>query len=119
MSTSAAALTTNTTAYHHARRSPNVCRRRSFQFEDIADPAHGMNQFRREPLVDFLAQAEHQHIDDIGSGIERVVPHMRQDHCLRDDPSGVAHQVLEECELAGPELDLPSTDRKSTRLNSS
>src|SRR5829696_632595 len=89
--TSAVALMANTTAYHQASRRPNVRRSRSVQLEDIADPADGMNQLPRESLVDLLAQAEDQYVDDVGAGIEGVVPHMRQDHRLRDHPSGVAH----------------------------
>ena len=48
---------------------------------------------------------EDEHVDDVGAGIERVVPHVRQDHRLGHDAAGVAHQVLEQRELAGPEFD--------------
>ena len=56
-----------------------------------------------EALVHLLAQPVHEHVHDVRPRVEAVVPHVRQDHRLRDDAAGVAHQVLEQRELARPE----------------
>ena len=52
-------------------------------------------------------------------GIEAVVPDVRQDHRLRDDPAGVAHQVFEQRELARAELDSRPVARDAARHRSS
>ena len=61
---------------------------------------------RLEPLVDLLAQPEHEHVDDVGARVEAVIPDVRQDHRLRHHPAGIAHQVFEQRELARTELDV-------------
>src|SRR4051794_6830678 len=100
----------NTVAYHTERRRPSVRFRlmlmaRSLDPERIPHAADGVNQLVRERLVYSIAQPRHQHVDDIGTWIEVVTPHVRQDHRLRDDLAGVAHQVLEQGELARAKLD--------------
>ena len=54
-------------------------------------------------LVDLLAQAVDEHVDDVGARVEAVVPDVRQDHRLRHHAAGVAHQVFEQRELARPQ----------------
>src|ERR1044071_2260352 len=100
----AIALTTNSVAYHSARRSPNAPVD-VLSTEDITDAPHGVQQLALERLVDLVAQTAHQHVDDVGLRIECVLPDVRQDHRLGDDATGVAHQVFEQAELARPQLD--------------
>ena len=67
-----------------------------------------MQQGLLEVAVDLGAQAADVDVDDVGLGIEVVVPHVFQEHGAGDDLSGVAHQVLEQPELPGLQLDLPA-----------
>src|SRR5215207_41712 len=99
----ASELATNTTAYHSARRKPSVCCRRSRHLENIPEAPHGLNHLLVEALVHLLTHAVHEHIDDVRPGIEAVVPHVRDDHGLRNRASGVPHQVLEQSELPWPQ----------------
>src|SRR5688572_25692689 len=103
MPTSAIALPLNTSAYHQASLKPSACCRRSRHLENITNATYGVDQLLIEALVDLLAQPEHQHIDDVGPRIEAVVPHVREDHRLRHDPPGVAHQVFEQRKLTRAE----------------
>src|SRR5262245_36818410 len=47
-----------------------------------------------------------EHIDDVGPWVEAVVPDAREDHRLRHDATRIAHQVLEQREFSGPQLDV-------------
>src|SRR5215510_16418205 len=100
---------TNSAEYHSARRSPKTRARNGWRIgsgsEDITDAADGVQQLLRERFVDLVAQSAHQHVDDVGLRIEAVVPDVRQDHRLRDDAAGVAHQVFEQREFARAEID--------------
>ena len=58
--------------------------------------------------IDLAAQPAHVDVDDVGLGIEVVIPHRLQQHGAGDYLAGVAHQVLQQPELAGLELDGPS-----------
>src|SRR5215203_2735310 len=99
----AIAAPTNSVAYHVARRSPKTTGRSLF--EDIADAPDRSQELVVERPIDLLAQAAHQHVDDVGLWIEGVVPDVRQDHRLRDNLARISHQVPEERELARPQLD--------------
>ena len=72
----------------------------------VADQAHGLDGATPERLVDPLAEVPDVDLDDVGVALEGVVPHMLEDLGLRDDLARLAHQVLEEGELAGGEDDL-------------
>src|SRR4051812_25200704 len=104
--TIATELATKTIAYHSARRKPRVWRSRSRHLENIANPPDGVDHLGLEALVDLLAQPEHEHVHDIRSRIEAVIPDVRQDHRLRHHPAGVAHQVFEQRELTCAQLDV-------------
>src|SRR6476619_2867760 len=109
---SARELTTKMTAYQRARRKPSVWRRRSRHFEYIAHAPHRLDHLVVEVAIDLLAQTVDEDVDDIGAGVEAVVPDVRQDHRLRDHASGIPHQVLEQRKLARAQLDLaPAPDR--------
>ena len=47
----------------------------------------------------------HQHIHHIGLRIETVIKNVFQDHGFGHRPAGVAHEVLEQRELARLQLD--------------
>src|SRR6478752_2950027 len=111
----ARALPTKISAYHRARRKPSVWRRRSRHFEYISHAPHGLDHLVVEVAIDFLPEAVDEHIDDIGAGVEAVVPDVRQDHRLRDDPTGVAHQILEQGQFARAQLDLAAAPHRAAR----
>src|SRR2546423_3031149 len=93
-------------AYHTPRRSPYADGGGSRSAaDDITHASHRMEQLLVEAPIDLLAQAAHEHVDDVGLGIEAVIPHVRQDHRLRDDLAHIAHQILEQRELARPQVD--------------
>ena len=98
--------TTNSVAYHSAMRRPNALRT-----EHVTHAADRVNELLFEWAIDLLAQPADQHVDDVGLGIEVLLPDMREDHRLRHDAACVAHQVFEERKLARPELDGRSSAR--------
>src|SRR5919106_1418189 len=106
----AAALTTMSPAYQAARRRPNALRA-----EDISNTAHGVQQLLFEGPIDLVPQAADQDVDDIRLWIEVVLPDVRQDHRLRDDAPGVAHQVFEQRKLARPEFHGPTRPADAPR----
>src|SRR4029079_8817936 len=91
---------TNSVAYHRPRRRPNAGSNpsRTLLSDDITHAANGLQTLGLEGRIDLVAQPADQHVDDVGLGIEVVVPDVRQDHRLRDDLPGVSHEVLEEGE---------------------
>src|SRR6476660_1160171 len=93
---------TNSVAYQSASRSP---KNSGLRPEDITHPAHGVQQLLLERPIDLLAQPADQDVDDVGLRIEVVLPDVRQDHRLRDDAADVAHEILEQRELARPQID--------------
>ena len=71
--------------------------------EDVADAAD-----RFETLVigiDFGAQARNDDVDDVGLGIEAIVPDVFEDHRLADGPARVAEEEGEKREFARLQLD--------------
>src|ERR687887_732601 len=96
--------TTNSVAYQSAIRSPNVRlnggRVPRSGPEDISDAAHRLQQLLVERPIHLVAEAAHQHVDDVRLRVEVVGPDMRQNHRLRDNFAGVAQQIFEERELA-------------------
>src|SRR5262245_59787681 len=108
-------LTTKIAAYQMARRKPSVCRRRSRHFEYIAHAPHGLDHLVVEVAIDLLPQTMDEYVDDVGAGIEAVVPDVGQEHRLRDDPPGVAHQILGQRELVRTQLDLATGPRRAAR----
>jgi hypothetical protein len=64
-----------------------------------------MNHLVWEVGVDLRSQSRHEHLDDVRLRVEVEVPDVLQDHRFRDGPPGIAHQIFEQGELAGLELD--------------
>src|SRR5688572_3891570 len=65
-------------------------------FEDITNSAEGVEHLLRKLLVDFGAQAMHEHIDYVRLRVEAVVPHVLQNHRFRDHAARMPHQVLKQ-----------------------
>src|SRR3954464_8975328 len=101
MKTMAMAPATNRVAYQSASRSP---KNSGLGPEDIADASHGVQQLLLERAIELFAQPADEHVDDVGLRVEVVFPHVRQDHRLRHDLAGVAHQIFEQHELARPQI---------------
>src|SRR6266480_2882676 len=62
--------------------------------QTVAGAANRMQQWLIETLVDLLAQSADVNIDDIGLGIEVIVPHVFEQHRAGHYMAGVAHQVF-------------------------
>src|SRR6188474_918857 len=93
------------TAYQSPSRRANADPSVLVELEDISDAANRVQQLRLEALVELVAEAIDEHVHCVGAGVEAVVPDVRDDHRLRDHLAGVAHQELEQCELARAEID--------------
>src|SRR5262245_30271529 len=81
--------------YQAASRRPRAWLTRSPHFEDITRAADGVNQLGLEAFVNLVAKPRHEHVDDVRAGIEGVSPDVREDHRLREDAAGMAHQVFD------------------------
>ena len=68
--------------------------------------ALGADERRVEGPVDLGAQAAHMRLDDGGFGIEAEIPDPLEQHGARHQPAAVAHEHLEQLELARHQLDL-------------
>src|SRR5208283_3498041 len=100
-------LNVKISTYQRLSRTARFRRKRSSRSEDIADSAEGMNH--RPALVQFGAQAMDEHVHNIGLWIEAVIKNVFEDHGFGDRPVGVAHEIFEEGELAGLQLDCLAT----------
>src|SRR5450759_3082091 len=91
-------------AYNRLNRSPTLRRSDSSRPEDIADSPDGV---KHPPvLIHLAAQAMDEDVHDVGLRIEAVVEDVFEDHGLGDRAIRVPHEVFEQSELAGLELDL-------------
>src|SRR5215467_6419680 len=97
------------------RRKPTVRGARLKRSNDIANAADGVDHLVGEVGVDLRSQPRHEHLDDVGLRIEVEVPDVLQDHRLRQWSPRIAHQILEQRELAGLELDFLAAARNGTR----
>src|SRR5258708_5649448 len=78
-------------------------RKGSSRPENITNTSDRVNH--RPLLINLAAQSMDQHIYDICLGIKTVIKNVFQDHGLRDRAISMAHQVLEQSEFAGLQLD--------------
>ena len=92
-----------------------TCRRTFTHARRTYPPANRVQQLLFERPIDLFPQAADQHVDDVGLGVEAVLPHVRQDHRLRHDLAGVPHQVLEERELPRPQIEHRAGPRDAPR----
>ena len=75
--------------------------------EDIADPPQRVDQRPVEAPVHLVPQPVDVDVDDVGQAVELEVPDVLQDHRPADDLAGVPHQVVEQGELLGRQVDPP------------
>src|SRR3954471_10197468 len=80
------------------------------RIDPIPGAAHGLDQLAIVRCVDLLAQRVDVDLDEIRLRPEVEVPDMLRDHRFGDDPTGIAHQILEDGKLFGGESDWRSRD---------
>src|ERR671912_2372472 len=76
--------------------------------KNISRPAHGVDH-RRPVGVDLLPQVGNVKLDHVGLAAEVVVPDPIEDLGLAEDAARIAHQIAEQLELGGGQLDLDPT----------
>src|SRR6476646_4786236 len=74
--------------------------------ELVTRAAHGLDRLDPERRVDLLAQVPDVHLDHVGIAGEVDPPHVVEDLRLRRDVAVLAHEVLEQRELARGEADV-------------
>src|SRR5215212_9428496 len=96
-------------------RGPRLSSFRSWQpsgrrAKYVSRPAHGVDH--RWPVgVDFLAQVRDVELDHVGLAAEVVVPDPIKDLSLAEDAARISHQIAEQLEFGGGQLDLlPTAD---------
>src|SRR5215218_2181923 len=75
--------------------------------EDVARAADRMKEPRLATGFQFPAEVGHEHLDRVRDGEGVVAPDLVEQLLARDHQPLVAHQVLEQLELALGELDAP------------
>src|SRR5690606_12497203 len=73
--------------------------------EHVAEAALGLDHRLGQVLVDLAAQVGDVALDDARVAVEVVLPHVVEDLRLRQHPVGVEHEVTQQLELGGGELD--------------
>src|SRR3954447_26397748 len=73
--------------------------------EDVARAADRMKEPRLATGFQLSPQIGHEHLDRVRDGERVVAPHLVEQLLARDDQALVAHEVLEQLELALGELD--------------
>src|SRR5271165_1918227 len=74
--------------------------------QHVADAAHGLDHFFGPLVVDFAAQVADVDVDDIGEAVVIHIPDVLDDHSAAEGAAAVAHQVFEDAEFLGSELDI-------------
>src|SRR5262245_28380850 len=89
----AATVTPRATVYQVVSRRRIVV---TSTLHDVPDAANSMHHLPRVPRVDLLPQPIDHHVDDVGAGIEVVVPGVLGDERPRHDSARVPHQVFQD-----------------------
>src|SRR5438105_4122011 len=87
------------------RRAPSRLALSAIGIEPVAGAAQGLDGVAAERGVDLLAEVPDVDLHDVVVAVEGVVPHVLDDVRLRHDLARPVHQVLEQRELPGRELD--------------
>src|SRR3954463_3874185 len=74
--------------------------------EDVPRAADRVQQPRLAPGLELAPQVRHEHLDRVRRRERVVAPDLLEEALARDDDALVAHEVLEQLELALGELDL-------------
>src|SRR2546429_8407088 len=81
------------------RRALTGIRKRMLVPQSVPGPSNSLERLSPKGPVDLVSQIADVDLHDVGLGIEREVPHVFDERCLRQHLAGAAHQELEECEL--------------------
>src|SRR6478672_3854065 len=74
--------------------------------EHVARASHRVQQRLFEPLVELAPEAADVDVDDVGAGVEVIVPDLLKKHGARDDAAFVAREIFEQEIFAGLEVEL-------------
>jgi len=74
-------------------------------FENIPDTPYRVDEIASKRAVNLVPQAAYARFDHRGPRVEVVVPDVFHDHCLRNNPTGIPHEVLEQRELLWLQFD--------------
>src|SRR5919199_5600332 len=85
-------------------RAKSLCTNVSV-LDGVAHPADSSDQWPGEAAVDLIAQIVNVDLDHVRRGLAVVAPDVLGDLVLAEHPPGVAHQVGEQVELFGGQLD--------------
>src|ERR1041385_3019001 len=94
----------NTVAKSADKRKPSV-RKNLFRTQNISRAAHGVDQLAAETAIHLAAQPAHMGFHDIGARIEMQVPDIFQQHGAGHHPAHIAHQIFQQPEFLGLQLD--------------
>src|SRR3954449_510519 len=75
--------------------------------EDVARAADRVKEARLATGLELSSEVGHEHLDGVRDGERVVSPDLVEEALARDDQALVAHEVLEQLELALGELDPP------------
>ncbi len=74
--------------------------------DHISCAAHRMQQCLGEAFINFRAQPRDMHVDDVGLGVEMIVPDVLQKHGAGDHLARMLHEVFQQAELPRLQHDL-------------
>ena len=78
----------------------------SGRVQHVADAAHGVDHLDRKLVVDFAAQVADVNVHDVGEPVVIHVPNVLDDHGAAERAAAIAHQVFEDAEFLGRQLDV-------------
>src|SRR4051794_16520008 len=84
--------------------------------EDVARAADRVKEARLATGLELSSQVGHEDLDRVGDRERVIAPHLVQQPLARDDQALVAHQVLEQLELALGEVDPPLVPEDLVRV---
>src|SRR3954452_7349256 len=92
---------TNSAMNMKVRRTVVVRQSCAILFTDhVSGAANGVEERVGVALIDLAAQPRHVHVDDVGLGVEVIVPDVFEQHGTGHHLAGVLHQIFEQAELA-------------------
>ena len=65
-----------------------------------------MEQFGLKIFIDLISKMRDVNINDVGSGVEMVIPHVCRNHRSGDDLTRTSHEVFKKRVFLGGELNL-------------
>src|SRR6185436_18455428 len=93
-------------AYQRLSRTLKLLSARSTGFEDIANPANGVDHLLRKIPVHFVAQPADHHVHHVGLWIEAVIPNVLENQRLGNYFARVAQEIFEQRKLARLQIEV-------------